>query len=156
VMEDTFSREELLPILGYIGLVRDKLRMQNWDVYLHRTVCDIEDTYAHTWQERNHFATNIELSRSVFSLPPVGVRNVVVHELVHSQHRDVNLIWEGCTQNNTDVPLSQAKSWDTDYWMHMERFVDWITRQIESSIPLYRPDFKYAIREGCYISEFVE
>lgn len=148
----TYSKAKLRPFLGYIGLVRDSLRMQNWDIILHLEKCEDEDINAHTWQQNYHTTLNIQLGKNLLNETPERIRNAVVHELVHAQHRDVTVLWEGCTLQNTDVPRSQAKSWDKDYHMCMERFVSWITARVEPTVPDYEPKKTYPTLEGCYLN----
>lgn len=126
-------------LLAYIGEVRTSLRMQNWDVILHEEVCEDEDAHAETWSSDNHAVLNIRLAADFFEMSPQGVRNTIIHELTHSQHRDVTLWWEGCTTGNEDIAESASKSWDKDFRMYMERFVSWITDRIESTVPLWDP-----------------
>lgn len=147
------SEEDLRRLLGYIGLVRDALRMQNWDVILHRTINETEDEFASTWQSCNHTTLNIDVSVALFQETPERIRNTIVHELTHAQHRDVTEWWEGCTTGNDDVPKSQAQSWDKDFRMHMERFVSWTANRIcdGGHIPLYSPTRKYKTLVGCYL-----
>lgn len=113
--------------------------MQNWDIVLHEDVCTDEDAHAETWQNENAFVLNVRISKDFFNRPPEGVQNTVVHELTHAQHRDVNILWDSCTAGNTDVPASQAKSWDYDFKMFMERFVDWVANSISPTVPLWDP-----------------
>lgn len=145
--------KKLRQLLGYIGLVRDELRMQGWDIILFPTPHDKgDDVWAHTWQSDNHQVTCIELSPDFFDDPrPVTIRNVVVHELTHAQHRDVSYTWESCTLHNSDIPVSQSQSWDKDFRLFQERFVSWITQMIEPRIPLWEPEARYRIRPGCYL-----
>ena len=126
-------------LLAYIGEVRAALRMQNWDVVLHEEVCGDEDAHAETWASDNHAVLNIRLEKDFFDLEPRGIRNTIVHELIHAQHRDVTLWWEGCTTGNEDIAVSASKSWDSDFRMYMERFVSWITDRIEGTVPMWEP-----------------
>lgn len=143
--------DKLRQLLGYIGLVRDHLRMGNWDVILHPDPHDEVDCHASTWNHENHSTLNIALDAEFFDLTPVVVRNTVVHELTHAQHRDLTILWEGVTLNNDDVPQSQAKAWDVDFHIQIERFVSWTTGFIAPTVPLYLPSRKYAARPGCYL-----
>jgi hypothetical protein len=141
-------------LLAYIGLLLEELRMQNWDVILHTTIFDgedAEDTFAHTWQSENHCTTNIEFGPDFLEQSPSIITNTLVHELIHVQHRDVTLVWEGCMLHNDDVPKSQAHAYDGDFRMHMERFVSWITHRIAPTVPQYQPGHRYKARPGCYI-----
>lgn len=150
-MSDLIPDRKLLPVLGYLGVVRESLRMQNWDIVLHRTDLQEADTWASTWSSKNHSTINIEIARCLPDSSPSLVRNTLVHEMIHSQHRDLSLLWEGCTLNNGDVPVNQARAWDSDYHMLMERFVAWITLQIEGNVPLFNPQKRYRIAGGCYL-----
>lgn len=139
--------------LGYIGVVREAMRMQNWDVILHPGVCEEEDVHAHTWQDDNHVTINIEFGDSFPTISPAQMKNTVVHELVHAQHRDVDRLWRECTQENDDVPVSQAGGWDSDMTVFMERFVSWITDRIVPSVPDYDPEHPYEeqVAVGCWM-----
>lgn len=141
----------LRPLLGYIGLIRDDLRMGNWDVILHRRAHDEEDVHAMCWWSENHFSLNIALDRNFFDLRPATIRNTVVHELTHAQHRDLSILWESCTLGNQDVPASQAQGWNIDFHIQVERFVGWTTDFIAPTMAEYRPGRQYAQRRGCYI-----
>jgi len=149
--EKRYDDARLRPILGYIGLLRDSLRMQNWDIILHQTVCDEEDVHAKTWQDPNHATLNVELGEKFFEETPVRVRSHLTHELVHAQHRDVSRLWEDCTQNNSDVPESQAKAWDGDFHVFLERFVSWITARIVPTMPEFDPEKTYEAPAGCFL-----
>lgn len=130
------TESQLLHLLGYIGVVRASLRMQNWDIRLHRAPHDKEDTWAYTWTDDNHDILSIEICSELFTAGPWVIRNSIVHELIHAQHRD--LVLKAALQVH-----------------QMERFVSWATRQIEPSVPLYIPQTsgsrpaEYAIAEGC-------
>ena len=143
--------EQLRHMLGYIGAVRDALRMQNWNIILWRTVGENEDEHANTWQETNHTTLCIELGPGLFNEPPERIRNTIVHELTHAQHRDVTALWEGCTLENEDVPKAQAKAWDVDFHIFMERFVSWVARNISPSMPEYSTKRKYPDAVGVWL-----
>lgn len=145
------DEKKLRHLLGYIGLVRDSLRMQNWDVILHRTDHGKEDVWAHTWQEYNHTTLNIEISETLFEANPETVRNAIVHELTHAQHRDVSRLWEECALNNSSIPQSDSRAWDGDFRVFMERFVSWVTQRVEKTVPLYEPERRYRAPEGCVL-----
>lgn len=150
--EKRHDEAKLRHLLGYISLVRDELRMQNWDIILHHTVEDDEDTHAHTWQENNHTTLNIGLGPTFFEESPAIVRNTIVHELIHAQHRDVSRLWDECTKGNADVPISQSESWDGDFRVFMERFVSWITKRITPTVSDFVPSKKYKVTEGCFLA----
>lgn len=140
-------------LLAYIGEVRGILRMDNWDVVLHEDPCEDGDAHAETWASDNHAVINIRLQVGFFDMEPSGIRNTIVHELTHAQHRDVTLWWEGCTTGNTDIAESASKSWDLDFRMYMERFVSWVADRIEGTVPMWDPT-KPAPRKlpvGCYL-----
>lgn len=145
------TEADLRHILGYIGVVRDALRMQNWDVTLHRHVGENEDNFAETFQATQADVLNIVLGPEFFGRPPKSIRNTVIHELVHAQHRDVSIMWELCTQQNSDLPTSQAMSWDHDFTTHLERFVSWIARAVAPTVPVYDPDGEYPLGMGLYL-----
>lgn len=151
--QDPYPEDVLRPFLAYIGEVRDALRMQNWDIILHAEKDEDEDTNASTWQQYNYTVLNIRLGRTLFDLTPVQIRNTIIHELIHAQHRDVSMLWEACTQENSDVPASRAKSWDADFHVYMERFVAWITDRIsrDDFIPYYNPKKPPRTPAGCYL-----
>lgn len=133
------TEEQLLHLLGYIGVVRASLRMQNWDIRLHRTPHDKEDAWAYTWTDDNHDILSIEVCPELFMANPWVIRNSIVHELIHAQHRDLAL--------KAALQVHQ-----------MERFVSWATRRIEPSVPLYIPQTsgsrpEYAIAEGCSLHD---
>lgn len=138
-------------LLGYIGVVRDALRMQGWDIVLFTEPTELEDTWAETWQSYNHQTTNIKIGRTLLQQKPTRIRNTLVHELVHAQHRDVSILWEGCTVNNSEIPERDSRSWNSDFTMHMERLVSWVTQRIEDSVPLYDADEDYPAPVGCFL-----
>lgn len=144
---------QLRNLLGYIGVIRAEMRMQNWDILLHREPLTEEDVWATTWQQHNHTSLNVQVAEGLYDRDPWIVRNTLVHELVHAQHRDISRLWEDCTQNNADIAQSEAKSWDGDFHVFMERFVSWITQRIEQAIPLWDPEESYVALEGCFIHE---
>lgn len=147
----TDEEKRLRHLLGYISLVRDELRMSHWDIILHREPGDDDTIHAETWQPDNHFTINIRLGPDFFDQNPAQIRNTIAHELTHAQHRDLNILWVGCTQNNDDVPLSQARSWDGDYQIQIERFVSWTTRLIAPTLSPFDHDAPYAVGRGCYM-----
>lgn len=142
-------------MLGYIGVVRDALRMSDWDVVLMPDPLEDEDTWAETWQSHNHQLTNVRLCRNFFDQTPARIRNTIVHELIHAQHRDLTILWDACTVNNSEIPTRDSRSWNQDHSMHMERFVSWITNRIEGTVPIYDPDATYPVLEGCSIYDGV-
>lgn len=147
--DNTTNRKRLL---HYIDLVRSHLRMSNWDVVLRDGYTDDEDAHAETWQHPNHTVLNILIGKEFFDLEPAGVRNTVVHELVHAQHRDVTRIFE--TANEGTVP-ALAEKLDDEFHVHMERFVAWIADRIEDTIPLWDPSAKVPrdLPRGCYLHD---
>lgn len=153
--EPELDRSLLVHMLGYFGLVRDALRMQQWDVVLHPDPLEEEDTWAETWQSHNHNTTNVRLCQRFFDQAPDRIRNTVVHELIHAQHRDVSILWEACILNNSEIPERDSRSWNHDFQMFNERFVSWITQRIEESVPTYDPDADYPVLDGCSIFDGV-
>ena len=153
--DPTLDRSLLEHMLGYIGVVRDALRMQQWDVILHTDPLEDDDAWAETWQSHNHATTNIRLCARFFDQTPDRIRNTIVHELIHVQHRDITILWEACTINNSGIPVNESQSWNHDFSMQMERFVSWITQRIEESIPTYDPDADYPALTGCVIDDGV-
>jgi len=122
-----------------MGEIRDLLRMGNWDIVLHADHLDEElEAHAETWAHENAHVLNIRLDKDFFDLPPGGIRNTVIHELTHAQHRDVGRLWDRAVA--TDVlPKTISDSWDADFHAYMERFVSWVADTLESSFPLYDP-----------------
>jgi hypothetical protein len=154
------TEEQLLHLLGYIGVVRASLRMQNWDVILLRTPHGIADTWAYTWISEGHYTINIEICPELLTESPEVIRNAVVHELIHAQHWDIDQLWENYTQHNNDVTVSQSRSGGKDYLIQMERFMSWTTKQVEKSVPMYIPRSRgrsrpseYDTPEGCYLHD---
>lgn len=147
-----FSEEQLRPILGYIGLVRDELRMQNWDVVLHRTATERDDVWAHTWQSREHYTTNIELGPFFFDQSEEEVRSTVVHELIHAAHRNVSDVLEERILSNPSLPVRESNNLHEEHSLQMERFVSWITRNLEDSVSRYSKSAKYKVRPGCSLA----
>jgi hypothetical protein len=82
---------------------------------------------------------------------PGTVRNTMVHELIHAQHRDISMLWEACTVNNSAVAIAESRAWDTDFRTFMERFVSWTTARIQKTVTPYDPGRRYPIRTGCYL-----
>lgn len=142
-MTEEHDEASLRHILGYIGVVRDALRMQNWDIVLHKEIGDNEDNFAHTWQATQADMLNIVLGPRFFGRPPEAIRNTVIHELVHAQHRDVSILWSECTQNNSAIPEAEANAWDADMTNFMERFVSWVARGLAPTVPLYSTSKRY-------------
>lgn len=138
-------------LLHYIADVRQRLRMDNWDIVLHAEPCEDEDAHAETWQHDNHTVLNIRLHRDFFDLEPAGVRNTIIHELTHAQHRDVTRLWEKASKGALSVTAIEA--WDDEFRMHMERFVAWIADRLEDSFPLWDPQAKVPDRlpPGCFL-----
>lgn len=150
-MSDTITNRRRL--MAYVAEIRTALRMDNWDIVLHPEPCSEEDAHAETWQHENHTVLNITLSKGFFDLEPKGIRNTVVHELTHAQHRDVSRIWEKASRGA--LSETQLEAWDDEWRMHMERFVSWITDRIEDTMPAWDPT-RPAPRKlptGCYLHE---
>lgn len=140
-------------LLHYMAEIRTLLRMDNWDIVLHKEDAEDGDAHAETWQDENHYVLNIRLSKDFWGLEPAGVRNVVIHELTHSQHRDVTVLWDACTQNNDGIAVSEARAWDLDFRMFMERFVSWIADRLENQMPMWDPKkpVPSTLPVGCYL-----
>lgn len=143
---------KLRNLLGYAGLVRDELRMQNWDIVLLRTAHDEgEDVWAHTWQNDNHCLLNIQISEDLLKARPDTVRNTIVHELTHAQHRDLSRLWDSRVLDNASVSAASSRTWDEDFRVYVERFVSWATARIQETVTPYDPGRRYPIRTGCYL-----
>ena len=123
---------------AYLGEIRSLLRMDNWDIVLHEGVLEDDATHAETWQHENHHVINIRISPDFFMLEPAGVRNTVIHELIHAQHRDVSRIWDRA-RNCDGVPIGASVEWDEDFRIYMERFVAWVADRLEDQFPLWDP-----------------
>lgn len=138
-------------LLAYLAVVRGELRMDNWDIVLREEPCSDEDAHAETWQHENHTVLNVAISRTFFDLEPAGVRNTIVHELTHAQHRDVERIWEKASRGA--LSETQLTAWDEEWRMHMERFVSWIADRIEDSITPWDPagPAPKKLPRGCYL-----
>lgn len=140
-------------LLAYIAEVRAGLRMDNWDIVLHPQPCSDEDAHAETWQHDNHTVLNIALHPDFFDLPPDGIRNTIIHEITHAQHRDITRLWEKASKGALSVTAIEA--WDDEFRMHMERFVAWIADRLEESFPLWDPTAPVpkTLPTGCYLHE---
>lgn len=148
-MKDTPAARRRL--LWYIADVRSRLRMDNWDIVLHAQPCSDEDSHAETWQHENHTVLNIALHKDFFDLQPVGIRNTIIHEIIHAQHRDVTRLWEKASKGALSVTAVEA--WDDEFRMHMERFVAWIADRLEEQFPLWDPKAKVpaGLPKGCFL-----
>lgn len=138
-------------LLAYIAEVRSVLRMDNWDIVLHAEPCEDEDAHAETWQHENHTVLNIRLHTDFFDLEPAGIRNTIVHELTHAQHRDVTRLWEKASKGA--LSETAVVAWDEEFHVHMERFVAWVADRIEHSVPMWDPvglDRK-TLPPGCFL-----
>lgn len=139
-------------LIHYMADIRSRLRMDNWDLVLHEEFIQDEDSYAETWQNDNHHVLNIRICEEFFSLEPAGVRNTVIHELTHAQHRDINRLWDRISSNQ-DLSKSLYEAWNEEYRVNMERFVSWVTDRIENQMPMWDPTgpAPAALPAGCYL-----
>jgi hypothetical protein len=138
-------------LLAYLDELRAAMRMDNWDIVLHAEPCEDEDAHAETWQHENHTVLNIRLSADFFDLEPAGIRNTLVHELTHAQHRDVTRLWEKASRGA--LSETQVTAWDEEFHVHMERFVAWIADRLEESMPEWDPrrEVPKALPKGCFL-----
>ena len=126
------DQEDLERVARYVGHVRDAMRMQAWDVNVHPNFPEEhEEAHAETWQENNHQTINIRFGRDLFNQDPEVIRNTVIHELVHAQHRDLSRQWDECVTRNLAVSAEQSMDWTGDFTMFLERFVSWVAQRLE-------------------------
>lgn len=147
---DTASRRRLL---WYIADVRAALRMDNWDVILHPEPCE-EGNRAETWHQENHSVLNIQVAANLLDSTPDEIRNTIVHELVHAQHRDVWAAFSSLAESDY-VPAVLGRTQDQLFTVHMERFVSWVADRIEGSVPKWDPrrPIPTKLPKGCSLHE---
>lgn len=134
-----WTASELEPVLGYLGLLREHLFMQNWKILVSEKVISdegAEDIFACTWQLDNHYTAVIELGPKFFGLSPGEVRNTLVHELVHISHREVSDSWEE-VQNSGRFSSEEMHRINKQFRRSMERFVSWVAGHLSESAPEY-------------------
>jgi hypothetical protein len=137
-VSESFNEDNKRRLCAYIGEVRSLLRMDDWDVLLHAEPVDPDiEAHAETWASENHRVLNIRIDAELFDLEPAGIRNTVIHELTHAQHRDADRLLEDAAEHYLPKPVGEFL--DREYHVVMERFVSWITDRIEDTMPPWRP-----------------
>lgn len=141
-MTDHHPRKDLEQVRNYVAEVATLLRMQNWDIYIDADPYAGEDpdgtAWAATEQDRNHWTGIIRFSRDFFTeATPAMKRHIVVHELIHFQHRDALEVWRDCILRNDAIAEADANAYNGDFMMHLERFVSWVTCRLEHVAPVW-------------------
>jgi hypothetical protein len=61
----------------------------------------------------------------------------LVHELVHTLHREVDNFSEGFVFDNYDISISRQRMAREEYSVAIERMVDKVSRLLANHVPLY-------------------
>lgn len=125
---------ELLRIGMYLTTVRDRLRLNQWDITLMAKPAP-KDCHAAVQPQTNHHIAQMRLSREWMEMSEEQKKNTLIHEMIHLGHYDMDLVWQGCVNENSGISKDDAHAWDTDFHMYLERFVSDVTRWLEDTLP---------------------
>lgn len=131
------GEDETKRVLAYVTVIRDKMRMNNWDIVLMEEPCEKDAHASMCAFSNNHHVGNLCLSEKWHDLDNVTKANTLIHELVHLQHRDLNCHWQACVDNNSGISEDEVQDWGDDFDMFLERFVCWVANMLTPHMPAY-------------------
>jgi hypothetical protein len=111
------------------------LRLDHWNIILRQTTPDVDEAHASIDWVDEHFTANLFLQAGWQALTPRQKRNTLVHEMLHLYHREVDLLWHQCTQDNSAISAGDSLAWDADYKIQTERVISNFARIAERLCP---------------------
>lgn len=121
-------------VLRYLTELRSWLRLDQWDIILHEPETD-PDLWASVTTSDNHWTASLYMNWDRWATAtPEQKCNTLLHELIHLAHRTVTDVWSELASSPA-LSAREGEAADDRWHLQMERFVSWVTGQIQQ-----RPD----------------
>lgn len=145
-------------VLRYLTELRSALRLDSWDIILQEQWEgeEHEDTVlASTDWVDGHSTITLWINWDEWEKSdPARKKNTLVHELVHSQHRDLNSVWDTAVLDNPGISTRESVVFDKLYHEHTERFVAWVADRLCEEIEILEwPPTIREVGRGVYLNE---
>ena len=147
---DHLSQKETDEIMRAFTIVRDHMRLTQWDLIIMGDPCE-DDTIMAVTPCENHYTAQIQVCKDWSDVPDLSKIDTIVHELIHLMHRDLSDLIDDMTYGDSASSRDNTNNCQGSYRRIMERMVSHLTRLIADGLEMeWPPPSRTVVGKGIY------